>query len=288
VPLVAAAVCPHPPLLVPEVASGAAVELDELRAACAAAIECLRGSGARSVTVVGAEPTGVGPAGLAPARGGPAGGIVTAPAGCRRAARPDGPVIGSFAGFGVPLRISLPEAPAGSWTDMSPEPLPLSLTVAAWLLRGIGLPVRMCGVPVTASSAACASWPLPQPAARPWALLVMGDGSACRGEKAPGYADPRAEAFDARVAIALAEADTEALMALDAGLAAELMCAGRAPWQVLAGAVSKHGPTPSEHALPGLTPDAGAPRWRARLRYDGAPYGVAYFVATWLAPSAAR
>lgn len=39
--LTAAAVCPHPPLLVPELAAGAAAELDDLRAACAAAVDTL-------------------------------------------------------------------------------------------------------------------------------------------------------------------------------------------------------------------------------------------------------
>lgn len=39
--LIAAAVCPHPPLLIPELASGAAAELDELRSACAAAVDSL-------------------------------------------------------------------------------------------------------------------------------------------------------------------------------------------------------------------------------------------------------
>src|SRR3954451_16339990 len=37
--LVAAAVCPHPPLLVPELAGGAASELDDVRARCAAAVD---------------------------------------------------------------------------------------------------------------------------------------------------------------------------------------------------------------------------------------------------------
>jgi hypothetical protein len=39
--LVAAAVCPHPPLLVPDVATGAAGELDDLRAACDRAVAAL-------------------------------------------------------------------------------------------------------------------------------------------------------------------------------------------------------------------------------------------------------
>jgi hypothetical protein len=94
------------------------------------------------------------------------------------------------------------------------------------------------------------------------ALLVMGDASACRSVKAPGYLDERAEPFDAQVARALGAADTAALAALDPGLARELKVSGRAPWQLLAGA--------AEHA--GLS---GA------LLYDEAPYGVGYLVATW-------
>lgn len=53
-----------------------------------------------------------------------------------------------------------------------------------------------------------------------------------------------------------------ALAALDAELAAELLAAGRAPWQVLAGAAEGAG-------LDG------------RLLYEDAPYGVGYFVAAW-------
>jgi hypothetical protein len=94
------------------------------------------------------------------------------------------------------------------------------------------------------------------------ALLVMGDGSARRGEKAPGYDDPRARPYDDAVARALATADLAALRGLDPGLAAELLASGRAPWQVLAGAAAGTG-------------------WRGDLSYYAAPYGVAYFVAGW-------
>ena len=56
--LVAAAVCPHPPLLVPEVAAGAAHETDDLRAACRAAVATLAGY---DVVVVGtAQAVGIG------------------------------------------------------------------------------------------------------------------------------------------------------------------------------------------------------------------------------------
>ncbi|MFM9545092.1 hypothetical protein ACKI1P_46675, partial [Streptomyces turgidiscabies] len=64
------------------------------------------------------------------------------------------------------------------------------------------------------------------------ALLVLGDGSACRTVKAPGYLDERAAGFDAEAARALGTADVAALLALDPELAYELKVAGRAPWQV--------------------------------------------------------
>jgi hypothetical protein len=51
-------------------------------------------------------------------------------------------------------------------------------------------------------------------------------------------------------------------MALDVRLAEELKAAGRAPWQVLAGAAE-------DAALSGA------------LLYEDAPYGVGYLVATW-------
>ncbi|MEO3768694.1 hypothetical protein ABGA99_36235, partial [Streptomyces sp. B5E4] len=93
-------------------------------------------------------------------------------------------------------------------------------------------------------------------------LLVMGDGSARRTQKAPGYYDERAAGFDAEAARALGAADTTALAALDAELAADLQARGRACWQVAAGAAE----------------DATL---RGALLYDEAPYGVGYFVATW-------
>lgn len=52
--LVAAAVCPHPPLLVPALAAGAAAELDEVRAECFDAVGILIDSGA-PVHVYGAD-----------------------------------------------------------------------------------------------------------------------------------------------------------------------------------------------------------------------------------------
>ena len=95
-------------------------------------------------------------------------------------------------------------------------------------------------------------------------LLVLGDGSTRRSDKAPGYLDERAFPFDDAVATALADGDAAALHELDAGLAEELMVLGSAGLRVLGGVALAQGSTP-----------------RAALSYRDDPYGVSWFVATW-------
>jgi len=227
--MVAAAVCPHPPLIVPEVAAGAAPELDDLRAACDTALARLVAAGAETLVVIGA---------------GPATGELAPPHG------------GSFAPWGVRLEI-------GGDVD---GPLPLSLLVGAWLCERASWPTgtrRMISIAPAESPAECARVGREATAGGATALLVMGDGSACRGLKSPGYDDPRAEPFDASVAAALAKADRDALLALDPALAEDLLAIGRAPWQALAGAA-----------------DDGR-LWHGDLLYAEAPYGVTYLAATW-------
>ncbi|MFB7933449.1 class III extradiol dioxygenase subunit B-like domain-containing protein [Streptomyces sp. NPDC056039] len=235
--LVAAAVCPCPPLLVPEVAAGAAPELDAARAACTDALGVLAAARPDRLVVVGPV-GGTGPE--------------TYPEGTR----------GSFRSFGVDLDVRLGAA-AGTEGE---QRLPYSLAVAAWLLGRTGwsdAPVEGLGVGESLTSERCAETGRDIAArAERVALLVMGDASACRTLKAPGYLDERAAPFDAEVARALGAADLAALTALDAGLAHELKASGRAPWQVLAGA--------AEGA------DLGG-----SLLYEDAPYGVGYLVATW-------
>ncbi|MFI8519099.1 hypothetical protein ACIGEZ_14900 [Streptomyces sp. NPDC085481] len=233
--LVAAAVCPCPPLLVPAVAAGAAPELDDARTACSDALAVLAASRPDRLVVVGPADEGA------------------------RGVHPAGSA-GSFAGFGVDLAVRLGSGPGGE------RPLPASLAVAAWLLERhdwADAPIEGLGVGETLESARCAETGRQiAGAADRVALLVMGDGSACRTVKAPGYLDERAGAFDAEAARALGAADPAALLALDAELAYELKAAGRACWQVLAGAAEGAG-------LDG------------RLLYEDAPYGVGYFVAAW-------
>jgi hypothetical protein len=104
------------------------------------------------------------------------------------------------------------------------------------------------------------------------ALLAMGDGSARRSVSAPGYLDERAGPFDAAVERAVRDGDLAALAAIDPGLAAELLAAGRPAWQVLAGAVGAGTGT-----VPGTGTDGQA---KAEVLYCDAPFGVGYLAAT--------
>ncbi|MEU0197836.1 MULTISPECIES: class III extradiol dioxygenase subunit B-like domain-containing protein [unclassified Streptomyces] len=235
--LVAAAVCPCPPLLVPEVAAGAAPELDAARAACTDALGVLAAARPDRLVVVGPV-AGAGPQPY-----------------------PQG-TPGSFRGFGVDLDVRLGPGEAAD----AERPLPYSLAVAAWLLERTGwshAPVGGLGVGDELAPARCVRTGRDVAGrAERVALLVMGDASACRTLKAPGYLDERAAPFDAEIARALGAVDLAALTALDPGLACELKVSGRAPWQVLAGAAEGAG-------LGGS------------LLYEDAPYGVGYLVAAW-------
>lgn len=232
--LVAAAVCPHPPLLVPEIAAGSAAETEDLRRACLTAVKRLHETSADQLVVVGNGPI---PGTAAPG------------------------ATGSLAGYGVHLRVGL----SARTSDEQPS-LPLSVTVGVWLLREAGYTGEVRARVVTDRATPVEAAELgARIAAFPGrtALLVMGDGSARRERRAPGYVDPRSIPFDDAVAEALAKGDPAALAAIDPALATELMAAGRAPWQVLAGA-------------------AAGIDWRADLLYAGGPYGVGYFAASWL------
>jgi hypothetical protein len=239
-----AAVCPHPPLLIPEMAGEAAPELDAVRAACRLAVQGLMrrlgvdGNGARLIVVGGHTDT-----------------------------RTFGPgSAGNLRAFGLDLAFG-----------GDGEPLPLSLTVGRWLLdeyAGGAEPALFQSVAFDAATDDCLR--LGQDLARSAervVLLVMGDGSACLSEKAPGYLDPRAEPYDAAVAKAFKHADTAALADLDPGMSEEIQAAGRAAWQVLAGAAMGPGkPSASERPLRVTDSELVA--------YD-APYGVGYLVAAW-------
>lgn len=92
-------------------------------------------------------------------------------------------------------------------------------------------------------------------------VVVSADGTATRTEKAPGFFDERAADFDKAIETALSTGDAAALAALDADLADALWCRGLPGFQAMA-ALMPH-PSTSE------------------VSYADAPYGVAYWVATW-------
>jgi len=186
---------PHPPLLVPEVASGAAVELDDLRVACDQLVADLVSSSDSMI------------------------------------------LLGS--GQGIEL---------GRWL----------LRRNDWSGPLVELVAPEHGEPLPDHIAAAIA------SEDRVAVLAMGDGSACRTEKAPGYLDDRSIDFDNSVADALTAVDAATLMNLDQQLATELLVAGRYVWPIAARIVET---------------DSG--NWRGELRYRDDPYGVSYFVALW-------
>ena len=143
-----------------------------------------------------------------------------------------------------------------------PEPVPLALLVGGWLTAGTSR--SFVGVADDLEPGDCSELGAELAgSAERVALVVMGDSSARLSEKGPGYLDERAAGYDEAVSQALRTADTSTLLALDPVLARELLVAGRAPWQVLAGAAATAGPPQVENA------------------WHGAAYGVGYHVVTW-------
>jgi hypothetical protein len=317
--LVAAAFAPHPPVIVPELAAGAADQLDRLRAACDQAVRRILGASPDRVVVLGAGP----------------------------AARWDESDAGTFAGYGVPLAVPLgAAAPAGAATGPGPVPgspdgpprrrwMPLSLTVGAWLLARAGYagPRHAVSVPAAASDAELASL------AGAVAAAAQGDAGAGdrrgAGAGGPDDAGHRVEAGGHGAADGRAGAGGRA----DAGGRVDIGAGGGAPGTARAGsaaenrdrvgllvmgdgsarrslaapgyldaraaefdadiaAVLRAGDPAGLRALdPALGADliaAGVPAWRlagwlaagrqfdADLLYDDAPYGVGYLVAVWL------
>ncbi len=214
--VLAAAVLPNPPLLVPALAGAGAGSLAPLLSACDRTVSELLAAATGSVLLIGPG---------------------------RSTVRHDADAWGSLDGFGV--RTGEP----ARHDDTQPR-LPLSLTIGRWLLDRAGWngDLEMQEVAGEASAEECAALAGQLAGRLPdgTAWLVMGEGSICRGPRSPGYDDPRAEGFDAGVAAALATADLSGLLGLDVRVAAELGAAGRPAWQVLAAAARAHPPVAAE------------------------------------------
>jgi hypothetical protein len=199
--IVAAAFCPHPPLLVPELAQGAAQELEGLRAAAAAAVSAVVQARPRQLLLVGSGDRSMLHSPLAR---------------------------GTLRGYGLDREVHLGSPSCGGSLD-----LPLSLTVGAWLLeRAAGPRTLALGLEVGPDygSSRAAAEAIGLVEAGGLGLIVMGDGSARRAADAPGYLDERAAGFDASVEAALAAGDPDALADLDLDVAGQLLCAGGPAW----------------------------------------------------------
>ena len=107
-------------------------------------------------------------------------------------------------------------------------------------------------------------------------LILVADGAACHGPKAPRAEDARAGAYDDAVRAALASGQPARLAEIDEGLGDELGATGAQVWPVLVAAAGSAA-TPSA-----ATPAApGGPEATGEVLWAGAPYGVGWTVASW-------
>ncbi|QNK83385.1 hypothetical protein [Nakamurella sp. PAMC28650] len=256
--IVAAAVCPGAPLLVSGLAPTLAGAVPRLVASCAAAVGVLRATdrillvtsgprvrdrGVRTKTkFIRHEPgTAVSSSALGDSRSQPA--------------------------FSSRLAGGRPEDGPGRW------PPGVGVVVGAALLEATGVDIPTTAIELGDPDDPAETDQCPEvlaavggSAAERIGLLIIGEGSASRGSDSPGGGHDGAQAFDARVAAALATGDPAALGAA--------VRAGRRQAKEL---VWTSGP--SLGALAGLC--AQVPPSCAALLYDEAPFGVGYLVATW-------
>ncbi len=212
-------------MLVPHLTGGSSPELDALRTACRVVIGRVCGPG-RRLAIVGAGPSD---AAYGPAER------------------------GSLAGFGVTL-----EVPLGSPVP-GPVTLPPALTVGAWLVcDALGPGSGAVG------HAVADALPVELASDREdTALVVVGDGSATRTDKAPRPFDPRGADHDAALAAALRAGDPGGLAALGRrGDPPAVHASGTGVWAAVARLVE------------GVD-------WDAELVHEAAPFGVGYVVAVW-------
>lgn len=220
------ALCPHPPLLLREL-SGLTDAVPALRAACRAAVADLVAAAPAEMVVVGpADRPGPVDAGL--------------PIDVRRFGT-TGPRTPAATALPQSLGVGRRLLDDAGWTG------PTSLHAVSWD-AGVDELEALAGDLLGRGGVGA---------------LLLGDGSACRSEKAPGFLDDRAFGFDDAVAGALAAGDPGPLRDLDTALAAELMVGGRSVLRLL-----------------GLLGDRRRPA-RATLAHREDPYGVSYLVARW-------
>ncbi|HET8589369.1 MAG TPA: hypothetical protein VFM01_07015 [Nakamurella sp.] len=246
--IVAAAVCPPAPLLVPGLADRLAATTPELAAACLAAVKSL--GDADGLLMISAGRPGGGGAVYPP-------GTTVSAAGLFRSDR------------AVLEAVTLPGdahgLPAGEPGD-GPADVSVGTAVGASLISVAGIATPVTAQEVDPSNPAR----LAAPDGR-ISVLVLADGAACHGEHAPGAPDPRSGPFDADLVAALRSGRPEVLADACDRLA-ELAPALRAD------------ALPALAAFADLAARQARGPAVAEVLHYSAPFGVGYPVAVWQWP----
>ncbi len=284
-PITAAVLAAHPPLLVPGVGRGADDELEQLRSACRSEVATVLDQVEALLVVGPAESWGWAAPGT-PGSFRPYGPPVEVALPVVGPPPTPSPVEVDIPGTGSPSRTTS----AADWLDRTALPsdqlaeLPLSLAVAAWLLSqeqrvrdlpevvAFTIPASLEAGPAAAAGRTFAAITGTNATAGTRGtsaggtggsrvgLLVMGDLSARRTARAPGGFHPAAQDFDRGIGDAIRKAELDRLLDLDPAFAAELRVGGTAALWLLAGALD------------------GGGELRGEVRYEAAPFGVGYLV----------
>ena len=272
--LVTAAIVPGPPAFVAELMGSAAHELDDLRDAADSVLsravsDLVAASGDSSAD---SSSTGAASAGVASADADSVQLVIVGPGepGEFNAA---GPV--SFVSFGrdvvVPALVDRGQGGQGGQGDQEAtddRPLPTPLMVARHLAsRDVAahpehavLWASARWITTSGSDATALGEQLRGDGTR-IGLILVADGAACHGPKAPRAEDSRAPAYEDAVCAALASGQGAHLAQIDADLGRELGATLPQVWPVLLAAADGE--------------------WIGELAWRGAPYGVGWAVAAW-------
>jgi len=250
--LITAAVVPGPPALVSELMGSAAPELDDLRQAADRVVSLAVGDLTRVLADSPGSASGLGSGSVQ---------LVVVGPGEPGEFNATGPV--SFASFG--RDVVVPALVEGQPRD--PE-LPTPIMVARYLASR-----DLAAHPEHAQLWASARWLTTSGTDAPASgerlaadgmsvgLILVADGAACRGLKAPRAQDERAQGYDEGVCAALASGQPGRLAQIDVDLGDELGASGSQLWPLLVAAAAGDG--------------IGEVLWA------GAPYGVGWAVASW-------
>jgi hypothetical protein len=262
--LVTVAVVPGPPAFVAELMGSAAHELDDLRQA-ADLVVCRAVSDLAPASADSSSP------GMVSTQ------LVVVGPGQPKEFKAAGPV--SFGSFG--RDVAIPALVEGGQTDRE---LPTPLMVARYLAsRDIAahpdhadLWAAARWITTSGDEAKALGQQLREDGSRV-ALILVADGAACHGPRAPRAQDARAQAYDDGVCAALVSGQRGPLGELDVDLGGALGSTGPQVWPVLVAASGSDG-TGQRHRV-------GADLWAGEVLWSGAPYGVGWAVAAWRRPA---